>query len=1212
VKKLRKLAAVMLVVLMLCQMLPLPFASALANGATSIVDLKTNYQIEPLGIDTVSPTFSWQMSSSLVGQMQSAYQIVVRENSASGPVAWDSGKQDSGISVAIAYGSTGQAEALQGQKKYVWTVTVWDMDYVVHTAQSFFETSANWGDAEWITIENYAEPMRSLLFRTEQPLTSSQRVASARLYITGLGAYEAYINGREVQGEVNSILAPGWTDYSSYIHYQTYDVTDYLTAGDHTVTLGAIVGSGWYGSAVVDPTAIGYNTVIGQSDLLERCLLAKMAITYEDGSTQEFVTDTDNWRVSSISPYVQDGVYEGETYDGRIAKNIEGWNDAGYNVDLWASPVALTYRGKVIASSAGIIYDYREIPMKSAYTYNESTDIIGVGGTYAMGEIDFSKAVSYSAGETVSLKAGDTLIADFGQNAAATAAFQVFAPAGTKITMLPCEILSDGKDGIYTKGTRFPGALEAPGYGHGRFIYTTTGDGIESHRAQFHFVGYQYLEIRADQDVMFLSLSSIAVSSVGKETGFVETSNSMINQFISNSKWSQVSNYCSVPTDCPQREYYGWSGDAQLFAESAMYHFDSAVLLGNYIDIMDDYYHTYSNYGNIMPMNVNSFFTNMINAGWSDAGIIIPWVFYQQTGDLSHAKRYWPQMCRFADRIYSGNHQFSLGDWNGVPGESATSNYVMSCFNITDQILMSKMARALGYESDASKYAANAETKRRQAIDRYIDTDGNVLCATMDGPRDVMGNVCVDNPQTALSWALKLELYDTEAQKQAIAAKLAASVRNENQSISTIRGENTLGSGFLGVNVLLPALSESGNCVTAYNLMLNDDLYTFLYAVACGATTIWEDWDIWMPDRGYKNSIVSHNHYSYGAASEWVYEYLLGIQKDEDNPGFKHFILQPQLDTSLSFANGSYKSYYGEIVTSWTANNGDLTAYQCTVPANTTATLYLPVDDADMDNFNQIYGVNYLGMDKHNGVDCAKLSLLSGGYSFDVTASGLVASRDAAYFAPVQAEINSVATVGVNTPASFTVSLNNAKDAGVVTLEFTADSRFLDLTVATALNGFSILDQLSWEYIGGQMWKGAVKLYNPGFVQTNAPIDVLEISGTALSLLGNTTVTLTDIVVTGGVDGFAGTLPSVIVKAGAETSIVSKTVFSKYDLNHDGRIDELDLAIVVYYYLANDLEADWDVVKFDIASAKDCDVALNGRVDLADMIEVIANYCDSY
>jgi len=210
-------------------------------------------------------------------------------------------------------------------------------------------------------------------------------------------------------------------------------------------------------------------------------------------------------------------------------------------------------------------------------------------------------------------------------------------------------------------------------------------------------------------------------------------------------------------------------------------------------------------------------------------------------------------------------------------------------------------------------------------------------------------------------------------------------------------------------------------------------------------------------------------------------------------------------------------------------------------------------------------------------------------------------------FADIRADESAVAA---NAPASYAVSLTNAKGAGVVTLSFTADSRYLDLNNATALNGFTILEPLAWEYVGSQLWKGTVKLYCPGFVQSDDPLDVLRVGGVARGFLGDTTVTLTDISVTGDVDGFSGARLALIKTAEAAASIVP--AYSKYDLNHDGRIDEFDLAIVVFYYLANDLDADWDVVKFDIASAKDCDVAHNGRVDLADMIEVIANYTDSY
>ncbi|MCL2165277.1 MAG: hypothetical protein FWH55_13040 [Oscillospiraceae bacterium] len=252
----------------------------------------------------------------------------------------------------------------------------------------------------------------------------------------------------------------------------------------------------------------------------------------------------------------------------------------------------------------------------------------------------------------------------------------------------------------------------------------------------------------------------------------------------------------------------------------------------------------------------------------------------------------------------------------------------------------------------------------------------------------------------------------------------------------------------------------------------------------------------------------------------------------------------------------------------------------------------------------------------YNQSSTGAVSLFAGPYDYGMIGDAtIITYTDTAIYdnAAVRASIRAdAASVGINAPASYTVSLENAGGVGVVTLSVTADGRYLDLYEATALNGFSIVDPLAWEYVGSQMWKGTVKLYYPGFVQDNDPFDVLRISGVARDLLGDTTVKLTGFTVTGDVNGYSGAMPSAIKTADAVISIVTKTVFSKYDLNHDGRIDELDLAIVVYYYLANDLEADWDMVKFDIASAKDCDVALNGRVDLADMIEVIANYCDSY
>ncbi|MDR0382347.1 MAG: family 78 glycoside hydrolase catalytic domain [Oscillospiraceae bacterium] len=952
-----------------------------AVQGTEIVNPTVNFKTQPMGIETDNLRFGWKMESDVVGMGQKTYQIVVTEGTPGGRIVWDSKVVSSGISVAVPYG--GEPSDFLPETRYYWTVTVTDVFDTVHAATDWFETGADWGAAKWITIEDFAAGTKSLLFRSEQPL-ADREIVSARLYVTALGVYDAYINGRLVQGEVGSIMAPGWTDYSSYIHYQTYDVTDYLSEDDRAVTLSAVVGSGWYDSAIVDPAANGYRDVIGKTGAdapLERCLYAKMTIVYADGETQTIVTDTDNWRVSAQSPYEQNGLWEGEVYNAGTAKALGPWNEAGYDISGWSAPEALTYKGNIYAGSDSLIYDYRELPLKSAYTYNPSTDIINEGNPYPEGEIDATKAISYGVGEAIRLKAGDTLVADFGQNAAARVAFEVEAPAGTTILMNPAEILSDGLDAGFAKGAPvIPGAAQNSGSPDGiRFRYTAAGDGVESYEARFHFVGYQYLSIQADRDVTFHSLSSIAISSVGEEIGFVETSSDYLNQFIKNSKWSQASNYASVPTDCPTREYQGWSGDAQIFVESGMYHFDSALLIGNYISIMDDYYQTYNSYGNIMPMHTASFFSRMENAGWCDAGIIVPYWYWQYTGDSSLIERYWDTMCKYVDKQGDTGVMMTLGDWNGVSGEGANGAFVRRIFNIYDNYLMAKMARYLGKEEDTARYEAN--------LARKIP-----LAAAQTGSNG-MGTA-----QTAYAWALKLGIYDSEAQRQAIAAALADSVWNRNQSVSEKRGENTVGVGFLGVNVVMPALSDSGYGAAAYDLMLSSNMYSPAYSVSRGANTMWERWDMWTPERGYLIDNTSYNHYSYGAASEWIYEYLLGIQKDEENPGFKHFVLQPTVDAGgrVTWAKGSYDSVYGAIYSAWTADDaGRMTSYVCAVPANTAATLYLPVPASAAAGLTGVPGLTYLGQETHNGADSAKFSLLSGHYALDLI-DGVLTTREPA------------------------------------------------------------------------------------------------------------------------------------------------------------------------------------------------------------------------
>lgn len=936
----------------------------------NVTDLTTNFQENPLGLERDNVRFSWKMDSDEIGAYQKSYRIKVYKDSLNGKLVWDSKKVNSSVSMAIPY----EGPELDLETKYFWNVEVVNQKNRKNSLTSTFETGSEFEGSEWITINNFEKGTNSLLFRTEKPLENKE-IASARLYITALGIYDAYINGELVQGEVDSIMAPGWTDYSSYINYQTYDVKDYLTG--NSVSLGVIVGSGWYGSSLVDPEAVGYQDVIGQTGKdapLERALYAKMIISYEGGEKTEIVTNDQDWKITDNSPYIRDGVWEGEFYDATINESLGDWTKSNYDTSSWKNPQTLNYKGRVVASNDGIIYDYETLALKSAFTYSDE-NIINIGKTYEAGEIDKENINTFTKEDKISLNVGETLVTDFGQNASARVSFKVKAPKGTKITINPAEVLSDGIDGKYPKGLPVsPGAsknlnndIPNPEYYEGyRFQYISSGNGVETYQARFHFVGYQYLEIIADNDVVFEEISSITVSSLTDELSFIDTSHELLNQFIHNSKWSQLSNYASIPMDCPHREYYGWSGDAQIFIESGMYHFDAARFIGNYIDIMDDYYQTYNGYGNIMPMHTASAFSKMENAGWCDAGIILPYAYWQYTGDTSLILRYWDTMTHYVDKQGPTGIGFSLGDWNGVPGEGANTAFVRRVFFIHVNGLMSEMAAALGKDAESVMYRENAEDGISLALDS-----------------NQMGVA-----QTALAWSLKLGIYEDEEHRLELAEKLALSVKNENQSISDKRGEDTLSVGFLGVNVLLPALSENGYADVAYDLMMSTNMYSFLYSVSKGSNSIWEQWDMWDEERGYLVDDTSYNHYSYGAASEWVYEYMVGIQKDPKNPGFKHFILQPQLNSNITYVNGSYDSYYGKIVSNWTSSNGKLSTYEASVPANTSATLYLPINN--IGNINSLKGVTFKGESTHNGIDVLVFELVSGNYKFEVNNNNII------------------------------------------------------------------------------------------------------------------------------------------------------------------------------------------------------------------------------
>ncbi|MCL2163174.1 MAG: family 78 glycoside hydrolase catalytic domain [Oscillospiraceae bacterium] len=1237
-------------------------ASAALGASLEVFAQKTEYMENPIGIDKEKPLFSWKIDKDNArGVMQQSYQVLVASDATFATLVWDSGKIVSDQCNAIEYNGS----KLAAGKQYFWKVTVSDnkgdtaTSDVATFGMGMLGVEANWNDAQWITnlggnapprtesitveyIDHYSggnnhwadskwdttvggpttvqgiqipgsrvstsggqrftgsmDPQYRTyntnvpLMRKTFSIPTGKQIERATVYASALGHYELQINGEKV-GE--DYLAPGWTEYATRAQYQAYDVTSQISGGDNV--LGAILAPGWY---------TGYISNLGSNRYGYReAMIANLVIEFADGTSQTIVTD-DTWQYTLQGPIVRTDMFMGEIYNAQweLGGSKYGWTNPSYDptgdgwgdvairfptaysaisepgasysassVGGWNRPIALTAQ---IGQTIKKVKELAPVSITLGTTQNGQVPayIIDMGQNFA-GNLRLS--LKGKTGETVRIRYGELLNTDVG--------FREFG-AGAR----PKSQTGNG-DGV-------PGSIYTESLRHARATdhYVFKSDNVETWEPNFTFHGFRYVEIVGDVEIE--DIVGIVISNALPEVGAFGSSDPLLNQIYSNTWWSQVGNFISIPTDCPQRdERMGWGGDGVVFAETAMLNMDAMMMYQKWLNDIRDGQYDNGRFPEVAP-NPHNMNGDII---WGAPAVIIPYKLYQMTGDPRPLQDGYEAMKRFmtyrATGASTSNHpNTSLSDLRLLqtctypdhlaPTYGTANSWVSgTCYYAYLLQTMIKTATVLGYDDDAQAYLDRFEAVRDAFISTYVNQSNGMIR---------LPNQSTSYVQSGYFMALSFGLTTPELEPLMV-QRLIERIAQDGELMS---------AGFVSVNTVCPILQKYGYSELAYKFALSEEYPSWGYSALQGATTIWERWDAYMADQGFnQDSMNSYNHYSFGSVISWFYKGMAGINYDEASPGYKHITIQPVTDPRVDSVEASYDSIRGKIESGWKLNPNGVVEYNVVVPANITATFIIPESNSLVERnipvmSDTVEGITIL--DNSHDPDNTYLLLGSGAYNFT---AGLYTLAD------IRAD---EAAVAVNTPAAVTVSLSNAKGAGVVTLSFTADGRYLDLTSATALNGFTILDPLAWEYVGGQLWKGTVKLYCPGFVQNNDPLNVLSISGVVRDLLGDTTVTLTDFTVSGDMNGFSGAMPALIKTAEADISVVPKApVYSKYDLNHDGRIDDLDLAIVVYYYLANDLEADWEEVKFDIASAKDCDVARNGRVDLADMIEVIANYCDSY
>ncbi|HEX8627034.1 MAG TPA: family 78 glycoside hydrolase catalytic domain [Catenuloplanes sp.] len=844
---------------------------------------------EPLGVDERRPRLSWRLAARGRGVTQGAYRVRV----ATGPGdladparwCWDSGVVRSAENLHIGY----DGAPLVSSTRYHWRVEVWDgAGERGADATSWFETGLLHADewvARWIGRDPVAAPPmepprdsdRGDRTRHLEPPAQLRRAftlavapARARLYATARGVYQLRLNGSVAS---DAELAPGWTEYHQRLLYQTYDVTDLLTAGENV--LGAVLADGWW-SGYVGFDARRAAQHYGDAPQL----LTQLVLDFPDGSRRIVATDGD-WHESAGALRYAD-LLMGEYVDARAAHH--GWDRPGFDATGWA-PVRVAD-----ADDPGVplIAD----PAQPVRVVQELTPV------------------------AIDRRGDGRFIVDLGQNMVGRVRLRLPASAaGTRVELRHAEMLTDDGE-LYLDNLRTAEATD---------VYLTAGRAGEVFEPRFTFHGFRYVEVRGyPGEPGPAAIVGRVLSSDTPAAGEFSCDDDTVMRLQSNIRWGQRGNFVAIPTDCPQRdERLGWTADAQIFLPTACRNADVSAFFARWMADVVGGQDADGAFGDMAPR------MNLHREGapaWGDGGVIIPWHLYRTYGDRRVLERSYPAMAAWVEHIHRhnpdliwtrrvGNH---YGDWLQVDARTPREVLATAYFARSAR-LVARAARVLGHDRDARRYTGLADAVRAAFIAAFVDGDGRVAGGT----------------QTCYLLALAFDLLP-EHLVGAAAGHLAADIRGRGEHLST---------GFVGVALLCPVLTDHGHADLAYALLHQDTYPGWAYSIAHGATTIWERWDGWTDRHGFQSAAMnSFNHYSLGSVGDWLYGRVAGLDQSEDSVADRHLVLRPTPGGRLRRASARYTSPRGEVSCGW-RRTGDEITVEVLVPVGSTAVLHLPTDD---------------------------------------------------------------------------------------------------------------------------------------------------------------------------------------------------------------------------------------------------------------------------
>jgi alpha-L-rhamnosidase len=844
-------------------------------------NLRCDYAKDPLGIENTNPRLSWELHSKHIQVSQTAYRILVSEDSNSlnkgkGDV-WDSKKVSSEASIQVAFGG----KSLQPAKKYYWKVMVWDDDgnfwSKIATWQMGLLKKEDWKNAKWIGYDELPDSMKIVPFAhgrgkkewgprkdvlplLRKKIIVQKKIRSATAFICGLGQFELYINGKKTG---DHFLDPGWTQYSESALYVSFDITKQLVKGENAI--GVMLGNGFFyipGERYRKLTG-GY----GYPKMISRIL-----INYTDGSSENILSDA-SWKTAP-SPIIFSSIYGGEDYDATLEQ--AGWNTASFDDSKWKNVVLVNGAPQLISQTA------EPIKQMEKFSVVKKTELTPSQFVYDLGQ-NFSGIPSI----TVSGNAYDT------------------------VRIVPAELLNDN-------GTANQKGSGGPSY----FTYILKGNGVETWQPRFSYYGFRYLQVscigKGNKSPQIVNVEGLHMRNATESAGSFSCSNELFNQTYSLINWAIKSNMMSVFTDCPHREKLGWLEQTHLMGNSVQYNFDIATLNRK---LIEDLKHAQTEEGlipEIAPEFVHFEDPFRDSPEWGSAAIILPWYNYQWYGEKQTLANAYEMMKRYIAYLEkkSDSNILSqgLGDWYDIgPDRPGVSQLTPKGLTATamfyyDLSIMKKIAELLGRNEDAAQFEKRASSVKASFNEKFFNNETKQYG---------MGS------QTANAMALYMGLVEP-VNKETVIENLVKEIRSR---------KNALTAGDIGYRYLLQALEDAGRSDVIFDMNSRSDVPGYGYQLAHGATALTESW------QAYPS--VSNNHFMLGHLMEWFYSGLAGIKQADTSAAYKKIIIAPEVVGDVTWVKASYHCPYGMIRSEWKKSENSFDIW-VEIPVNASAWIYFP------------------------------------------------------------------------------------------------------------------------------------------------------------------------------------------------------------------------------------------------------------------------------